>query len=149
MRVVSGSPTLKIVVVVSCVNLSRSINVICRKMCIFNLKTYSFRQTEYGFKRPATIRPMRTNSSDADDAAPPSRMAVVFVVRGGFSNVQKTLDCLLAQTAANRIDLMLTTDSPALLQEIERYVLSRGTLVNPRFLLHAAPENKRCQEPLC
>lgn len=66
---------------------------------------------------------MRTNSPDADDAAPPSRMAVVFVVRGGFSNVQKTLDCLLAQTAANRIDLMLTTDSPALLQEIERYVV--------------------------
>ena len=83
---------------------------------------------------------MRTNSPDADDAAPPSRMAVVFAVRGGFSNVQKTLDCLLAQTAANRIDLMLTTDSPALLQEIERYVLSRGTLVNPRFLLHAAPD---------
>ena len=83
---------------------------------------------------------MRTNSPDADDAAPPSRMAVVFVVRGRFSNVQKTLDCLLSQTAVNRIDLMLTTDSAALLQEIERYVLSRGTLVNPRFLLHAAPD---------
>jgi hypothetical protein len=72
--------------------------------------------------------------------ATPSRLAVIYAVRGGLANIQKTLDCLHSQTAADRIDLLLITDSVTLLQDAEHYVRSCGVLVNPRFLLDLSSE---------
>lgn len=69
-------------------------------------------------------------------AAPPSRLAVIYCVSGSLANIQKTLDCLQAQSAADRIDLLLTANSPALLKEAEASVRARGVLLEPLFLLH-------------
>jgi Glycosyl transferase family 2 len=71
---------------------------------------------------------------------PLSRLAVVFAARGSFASIEKTLDCLQSQTAVDRIDLVLTSDSPALLREAERHIQARGVLMNPRFLLNHSPE---------
>ena len=79
-------------------------------------------------------------SSCRPESIPPLRLAVIFAVRGNFANIQKTLDCLQCQTAVDRIDLLVTSDSPALLREAERHVGARGVLVNPRFLLNHASE---------
>jgi hypothetical protein len=65
---------------------------------------------------------------------------VVFAARGRFASIKKTFDCLQSQTAVDRIDLLLTSDSPALLREAERHIQARGVLVNPRFLLNHTPE---------
>ncbi|MFN6105790.1 MAG: glycosyltransferase family A protein [Planctomycetaceae bacterium] len=79
-------------------------------------------------------------SSCRPESIPPLRLAVIFAVRGSFANIQKTLDCLQCQTAVDRIDLLVTSDSPALLREAERHVGARGVLVNSRFLLNHASE---------
>jgi len=83
---------------------------------------------------------MERAAEDLDNNPAQTRLAVIFAVRGRLSNVQKTLDCLITQTAADRIDLVVSANTPALLQEVEEYVLSRGVLANPRFLLHQTPE---------
>jgi len=85
-------------------------------------------------------KPMERAAEDLDNNPAQTRLAVIFAVRGRLSNVQKTLDCLITQTAADRIDLVVSANTPALLQEVEEYVLSRGVLANPRFLLHQTPE---------
>lgn len=72
--------------------------------------------------------------------ASPSRLAVIYCVRGSLANIRKTLECLQDQTAVDRIDLVLTADSPTLLDEAEVLVRSRGVLVNPRFVLHEATD---------
>ncbi|MFM8890180.1 MAG: hypothetical protein ACKOTB_00925 [Planctomycetia bacterium] len=76
----------------------------------------------------------------SQEGTPPSRLAVIFCVSGSLANIQKTLDCLQTQSAADRIDLLLTADSPALLEEAEASVRARGVLIEPRFLLHRATE---------
>jgi hypothetical protein len=67
-------------------------------------------------------------------------LAVIYCVRGSLANIQKTLDCLQSQSAVGRIELVLTADSPTLLQEAEASVRGRGVLVDPRFLLHESTD---------
>lgn len=62
-------------------------------------------------------------------------LSVVFVARGNFLIIQKTLECLLAQSAASRLELLFSTDCPGLLREAEAFVLEKGGLANARFLL--------------
>ena len=55
------------------------------------------------------------------------------------SKIQKSLECLLSQTAASRIDFILSADSPALLQEAERFLSPQARFAKSRFLLHRTP----------
>ncbi len=71
------------------------------------------------------------------DATSPARLSVVVVARGRLSSIQKTLECLLAQTAAGRVELILSTDSPALLAEAEKFVSARPRFAQARFRLDA------------
>ena len=63
------------------------------------------------------------------------RLSVVFVVRHRLANIQKTLECLLGQSAAPRIDLIVSADSPELLDEAERFVGTRSGFADCRFFL--------------
>lgn len=62
-------------------------------------------------------------------------LTVVFVARGSFVNIRKTLECLLGQTAASLIEFIFSTDSPVLLREVEAFVVEKGSLASARFLL--------------
>jgi hypothetical protein len=66
----------------------------------------------------------------------PLRLSVVFVVRHTLSSIQRTLECLLAQTAAPRIELILSADSPELLREAKDFLAPRARFAQSRFLLH-------------
>jgi hypothetical protein len=75
------------------------------------------------------------SAGDTGAAFLPPRLSVVFVARGSFVNVRKTLECLLGQSAASRIEFIFSTDSPALLREVEVFVWEKGIFASARFLL--------------
>lgn len=68
--------------------------------------------------------------------ASPLRLSVVFVARHSLLYIQKTLECLLAQTAASRIELILSADSPDLLREAEDFLAPHACFEKSCFLLH-------------
>lgn len=65
-----------------------------------------------------------------------TRLSVVFAARGRFSNIRKTLECLLGQSAVSKIEFILTSDSPDLLHEAEEFVSSRALFAKTVFLSH-------------
>ena len=67
---------------------------------------------------------------------PPFRLSVVFVARRSLSNIQRALESLLSQTAAPRIELILSADSPELLREAEDFLVPGARFAQSRFLLH-------------
>lgn len=73
----------------------------------------------------------------ADDATAADRLSVVFVVRGRLANLRKALDCLLAQTAAERIELLVSADSAALGREVGDHVSAGNRFASIRVLVHA------------
>lgn len=76
------------------------------------------------------------------DSSTQPRLSVVFVVRGHLANIQRTLECLLAQTAAAQIDFILSSDSPPLLREAESFLAPRARFARSRFLLHQTSINR-------
>ncbi|MFM9196695.1 MAG: glycosyltransferase [Planctomycetia bacterium] len=70
-------------------------------------------------------------------SSPGVDLSVVFAVRGGFANNRKTIECLLGQTIASRMELVVISDSQRLLREIEEFVAAAGRLARCEFLLHA------------
>jgi hypothetical protein len=75
----------------------------------------------------------------------PLRLSVVFVARHSLSCIQKILECLLAQTAAARIELIFSTDSPELLREAEDFLAPRSRFWKTRFLLHQNQDMSRAR----
>ena len=75
----------------------------------------------------------------------PLRLSVVFVARHRLSNIQRTLECLLAQTVASRIEFILSADSPELLREAEDFLALRARFENSRFLLHRTQDMARAR----
>jgi hypothetical protein len=65
----------------------------------------------------------------------PSRLSVIFVARHNLPCILKILDCLLAQTAAAHIELILSTDSPELLRDAEEFLMPRARFWKTRLLL--------------
>jgi hypothetical protein len=63
------------------------------------------------------------------------RLSVIFVARHSLPCIQKILECLLAQTAAPRIELIISTDSPELLREAKDFLMPRACFWKTRFLL--------------
>jgi hypothetical protein len=61
---------------------------------------------------------------------------VIFVARHSLSSIQKILECLLAQTAAHRIEFLLSCDSPELLRQAGDFLEARSCFARCRFLLH-------------
>lgn len=76
---------------------------------------------------------------------PPLRLSVVFVARRSLSNIQRALESLLSQTAAPRIELILSADSPDLLREAEDFLVPRAGFVQSRFLLHQTQNLSRAR----
>ena len=66
----------------------------------------------------------------------PLRLSVVFAARRSLASIQSALECLLSQTAAPRIELILSADSPELLREAEDFLAPRSRFAQSRFLLH-------------
>lgn len=66
----------------------------------------------------------------------PLRLSVVFAARRSLSSIRSALECLLSQTAAPRIELILSADSPELLREAEDFLAPRSRFAQSRFLLH-------------
>lgn len=66
----------------------------------------------------------------------PFRLSVIFVARHSLPCIQKILECLLAQTASPRIEFLLSSDSPELLQEARDFLEPRGRFAQCRLLLH-------------
>jgi hypothetical protein len=75
------------------------------------------------------------SAGDTGAASFSPSLTVVFVARGSFVNIRKTLECLLGQTAAALIEFIFSTDSPALLRAVEAFVAEKGSLASARFLL--------------
>jgi hypothetical protein len=67
--------------------------------------------------------------------ADPIRLSVIFVARHNLACIHKILECLLAQTAAARIELIISTDSPELLRDAEEFLAPRARFWKTRFLL--------------
>jgi hypothetical protein len=67
--------------------------------------------------------------------ADPIRLSVIFVARHNLACIHKILECLLAQTAAARIELIISTDSPELLRDAEEFLAPRARFWRTRFLL--------------
>ena len=67
---------------------------------------------------------------------PPFRLSVVFVARRSLSNIQRALESLLSQTAAPRIELIVSADSPQLLREAEDFLAPHARFAQSHFLLH-------------
>lgn len=65
-----------------------------------------------------------------------AELSVVFAARGGFANTRKGIECLLGQSISPRIELIVVSDSPELLREIECFVMSSERLARCDFLLH-------------
>lgn len=82
-------------------------------------------------KQEQKIDPHGMNSSSA-----PLRLTVVFVARHSLSSIQKILECLIAQTAAHRIEFLLSGDSPDLLRQAGDFLEPRACFARCRFLLH-------------
>lgn len=62
-------------------------------------------------------------------------VSVVFAARGGLENNRKTIESLLAQTIAPRVELIVTCDNAELLREIQGIVSSSGCFSRCEFLL--------------
>ncbi len=62
-------------------------------------------------------------------------LSVVFAARGGLDNNRRTIESLLAQTIAPRLELIVTSDNAALLREIQDVVSSSGCFSRCEFLL--------------
>jgi len=73
-------------------------------------------------------------------------LSVVFVARGIFLNIRKTLECLLAQSAASRLELLFSTDCPGLLREAEAFVLEKVAFANARFLFQQEKSIARARQ---
>ncbi len=76
---------------------------------------------------------------------PPLRLSVVFAARRSLSNIQRTLESLLSQTAAPRIEFILSADSPELLREAEDFLVPRARFAQSRFLLHQTQDLERAR----
>lgn len=74
---------------------------------------------------------------------PPLRLSAVFVARRSLSNIQRTLESLLSQTAAPRIELILSADSPELLREAGEFLVPHARFAHSRFLLHQTQDLSR------
>jgi hypothetical protein len=66
----------------------------------------------------------------------PLCLSVVFVARRNLSSIQKILECLVGQSAAYRIEFLLSCDSPGLLREAEDFLAPRARFAQSRFFLH-------------
>jgi hypothetical protein len=64
-------------------------------------------------------------------------LSVVFAVRGGFANARKAVECLLAQTIAPRIELIVVSNDPEILRAIESFLPAGGCFSRSEFVLHA------------
>ena len=84
------------------------------------------------------IQPERPPGHTGEALSQPG-ISVVFVARGSFLNIRKTLECLLQQSAASRLEFIFSTDCPDLLRHAEAFVLQKGSFANALFLLQ--PEN--------
>lgn len=73
-------------------------------------------------------------------------LSVVFVARGNFLNIRKTLECLLGQSAASRVEFIFSTDCPGLLREAEAFVLEKGAFANARFLFQQEKSIARARQ---
>jgi len=62
-------------------------------------------------------------------------LSVVFAARGGLENNRKTIESLLAQTIAPRLELIVTSDNAELLREIQDIASSSGCFPRCEFLL--------------
>jgi hypothetical protein len=77
-----------------------------------------------------------TTSTTPTTPTTPLRLSVIFVARRSLLNIQRALECLLSQTAAPRIELILSAASRELLREAEDFLASRARFEKSRFLLH-------------
>lgn len=76
---------------------------------------------------------------------PPLRLSVVFVARRSLSNIQRSLESLLVQTVAPRIELILSADSQELLREVEDFLVPRARFAQSRFLIHQTQDMSRAR----
>lgn len=76
---------------------------------------------------------------------PPLRLSVVFVARRSLAAIQRTLETLLAQTAAPRIECIVSADSPELLREAEDFLAPSARFAQSRFLLHQTQDLSRAR----
>ncbi len=62
-------------------------------------------------------------------------VSVVFAPQGGLANNQKTIESLLVQTIAPRIEVIVISEKAELLRDIEEFILECGSFSRCEFLL--------------
>jgi hypothetical protein len=67
-------------------------------------------------------------------------LSVVFVGRGRLRDVRKTIESLMSQTVASRMQLVFSADTRELLEEVGHFVKERGIFSSCRLLLHKNAE---------
>jgi hypothetical protein len=74
------------------------------------------------------------------NALPVPGISVVFAARGSLENVQKSLECLLAQTVASQVEFIFCGDSSELLQSVGAFLAPRAPFARVEYLLDAEQE---------
>jgi glycosyltransferase involved in cell wall biosynthesis len=74
------------------------------------------------------------------NALPVPGISVVFAARGSLETVQKSLECLLAQTVASQVEFIFCGDSSELLQSVGAFLAPRAPFARVEYLLDAEQE---------